>query len=106
MFFYLPIVTWQVYDDIRNGWCFMAWWLEVRDMALQQAGGPGPAAVEAALQLVNTMPHRVPLIRYHTAWHKACLASHCAHACSVFALQCSCRVYKTWHPNHLHDAGH
>lgn len=32
-------------------------------MALQQAGDPGPAAVEAALQLLKTMPHSVPLLR-------------------------------------------
>lgn len=56
----------QIYDDIRKGWCFVSWWLEVREMALQQAGGPGPAAVEAAVQLVNTMPHSVPLHRCFT----------------------------------------
>jgi hypothetical protein len=59
-------------------------------MALQQAGGPGPAAVEAALELVHNMPHRVPLLRYPHSMAQAapCISARTHASASCMAPEC------------------
>jgi hypothetical protein len=54
----------QLLDATHGGFCYLTYWLEIQQMALQHTRGKtGPEAVAMAQRLIKQLPHSVLLTR-------------------------------------------